>query len=138
MNRLKTTSVIYRREDGFFLGVSRKYDYTSFGFAGGKCEEGESTIQCAVREFKEETGLEITSMNLKDVRDYDNKTVNPTSHDEVWCYVVRSFKGDFLNTEELIAKGEGITAWVLPDDLIAGAFGDYNKEILEKIYGITS
>lgn len=136
MTRLKTTSVIVRREDGFFLGVSRKNDHTSFGFAGGKCEGDETSIQCAVRELEEETGLHATSMNLLDIRDYDNRTVEPVSHDTVYCYRINSYTGELHSNEELIAKGEGILRWVTAETLKQGAFGDYNREILRKIYDI--
>lgn len=132
MKKLKTTSVILPFANGLFLGVSRKYDHNDFGFAGGKCEEGESSIQCAVRETKEETGIEITSMNLIDIREYVNKTVEPHTLDTVYCYVVNECRVfNMMTPEELIEKGEGVTKGVTREELIAGSFGDYNEQILE-------
>jgi 8-oxo-dGTP diphosphatase len=37
-------------------------------FPGGKCDAGESSAECAVRECHEETGLMVTSVRLLDQR----------------------------------------------------------------------
>lgn len=136
MKKLKTTSVIVEGANRTFLGVSRKYDHNSFGFAGGKCEYGESPIQCAFRELKEETGLIAHALHLVDTRDYMNLTVEPNTLDTVYCYLVNSYEGSLYTNEYLIEQGEGILKWVTADELKAGAFGDYNEAILAKLYNL--
>jgi 8-oxo-dGTP pyrophosphatase MutT (NUDIX family) len=141
MHRRKTTAVIVEGDGGKFLGVARKNNHHSWGFGGGKCEKGESTILCAVRELEEETGLHATSMNLLDVRDYDYIIDSPEElvvhQDEVWLYRVNSYTGDILSNEELLEKGEAPVKWCTPEELVEGFFGDYNKAILEKVYGLS-
>lgn len=131
MEPRKTTSVIIPLADGKFLGVSRKYDHNSFGFAGGKCEGDESSIRCAYRETLEETGFRIINMNLIDVREYLNRDDNVL--DMVYCFVVRLVQGYPHTNEELLERGEGIIKAITREELLAGAFGDYNVEIL-KVY----
>ena len=138
--RRKTTAIIVEN-GGKFLGVARKTNHNSWGFGGGKCEPGESTIQCAVRELEEETGLRPTSMNLLDVRDYDYIEDSPEAMivhaDEVWLYRVNSYTGTILSNEELLERGEAPVKWCTAEELVAGFFGDYNKAVLEKIYGLS-
>lgn len=135
MKGQKTTTVIVRHANGKYLGVSRKYDHNSFGFAGGKCDDGEESARCAVRELEEETGLHATSMNLLDIREYVNKTVDPPTLDTVYCYRINTYKGELLSNEELIARGEGILKWVDKEELLKGAFGDYNEAIFTDLNG---
>lgn len=136
MKKLKTTSVvIYDKHLERFLGVSRKDNYNSFGFAGGKKEEtDENIIQCAARELREETGLDPISMNLIDIRDYVNRDINPPTLDTVYLFVIRSYKGTLHSNEELKKRGEGILKWVTEEELLEGAFGDYNAKVLPLIY----
>lgn len=47
------------------LMVSRKNDHTKFGLPGGKVEDTDgSTLKAAIRELKEETGIEVTIDDL--------------------------------------------------------------------------
>lgn len=136
VKKLKTTSiVIYDKHLERFLGVSRKDNHNSFGFAGGKKEEtDENIIQCAARELREETGLDPISMNMIDIREYVNRDVNPPTLDTVYLFVIRSYRGTLHSNEELKKRGEGILKWVTEEELLAGAFGDYNAEVLPLIY----
>lgn len=47
-----------------FLSVSLKTDKTDFNLPGGKVEKSETFKQAAIREMKEETGLNIKEKNL--------------------------------------------------------------------------
>lgn len=50
--------------NGKFLWVRNDYGYKSITFPGGRIERGESAIQAAVREVKEEIGLDIKNLKL--------------------------------------------------------------------------
>jgi 8-oxo-dGTP diphosphatase len=141
MKRLNTTSVIVRNTEGKYLGVSRKDNYTSFGFAGGKCEKIKRGVEetpeaCAIRELKEETGLTALELKLIDVREYVNQCSRPQTLDTVYCYEVVKYEGKLHTEEYLKEKGEGMLRWVTDYELCAGAFGDYNWKILKLYYNL--
>lgn len=136
MNKPKTVSIIIEGDGGKFLGVSRKYDHNDWGFPGGKCDGDELPIDAARRELQEETGLNLIATELVDIRDYWNKTCEPPILENVWCYKVVLYDGEIESDDSLLERGEGRVKWVTPEELMKGSFGDYNKEILNKLYGI--
>jgi 8-oxo-dGTP pyrophosphatase MutT (NUDIX family) len=56
--------VVLINEDGLICLVSRKDDHSDFGLPGGKVDKGENYEQAAIREVKEETGLDIKNLTL--------------------------------------------------------------------------
>lgn len=135
MEKRKTTAaIVYNHETGLFLGVSRKNNHNSFSFGGGKCDGEETTIQCAVRELEEETGLKAKSMNLIDVTEHINRDSDPPRLDECWTYAIRSYEGELLSNEELLSRGEGILKWVTAEELGEGAFGELCTHLVEVYY----
>jgi 8-oxo-dGTP diphosphatase len=74
---------------------------------GGKVERGESPEECAIREMKEETGLNVRDPELKGILTFPDFA---KGHDwYVFVYVIRDFDG------ELIDSPEGNLAWI-PDE----------------------
>ena len=66
-----------------FLSVSLKEDHTDFNLPGGKVEQNETFEEAAIREIKEETGLDIYNLNFlyKDFDiDYEVITYYTLSH----------------------------------------------------------
>ena len=49
------------------LGVSRKDDFDDWGLPGGKISEGETAIEGAVRELREETGYYVEAGKLVEI-----------------------------------------------------------------------
>jgi 8-oxo-dGTP pyrophosphatase MutT (NUDIX family) len=128
---LNTTCVIIRNSKGQYLGVSRKNDHTSFGLPGGKCDGCELPVLAAVRELKEETGLNVCNIELFDVRSYEFTKDCYRGNDVVYCYVIKPFGPIVLPTDEdRTNNNEGIVRWVEKERLFEGCFGDYNREIL--------
>lgn len=62
---MKQAACVLVIQDGEVLAVSRKNDHTAMGFPGGKVDDGESVVECAVRELREETGLVVDAFNLE-------------------------------------------------------------------------
>lgn len=49
--------LLYPRNDGTFLSVSRRDDITKWGLPGGKVDKGESNVEAIQREVYEEIGI---------------------------------------------------------------------------------
>lgn len=58
------TAVMVRNSSGNFLTL-RRVDDGRYVFPGGKPEVGETLLQCAARELKEECGIEALSLEFK-------------------------------------------------------------------------
>lgn len=71
-------------------------------FPGGKVEPGESLIHSAIRETKEETGLDIEQLELRGIKNYFDEQVRHV----VLLYYTSHFSGD-LKTE----TAEGAVEW---------------------------
>ena len=63
-NKQNHSQVVLINEEGLILLVSRKNDHTSFSLPGGKVDEGETFEEAAIREVKEETGLDIKNLTM--------------------------------------------------------------------------
>jgi len=102
-----------------FLSVSLKDDHLDLNLPGGKVEMNETFQEAAIREVKEETGLNVFSLNFlyKDIdTDY-----------EVITYYTKEYQG-FLNTQE-----NHIVKWLPLYDLTKSKkWPEYNSMIYNK------
>jgi 8-oxo-dGTP pyrophosphatase MutT (NUDIX family) len=60
----EAVQLVLLNKDGDVLCVSRKDNHSAFGLVGGKVDDGETPEEAAVRETKEETGLDISNLRL--------------------------------------------------------------------------
>ena len=121
--KAKTAVCVLLEKDGKFLSVSRKNDPTDFGLPGGKLGFGETLIQCAVREAKEETGYDLS------IDPY-----NPfLKIDENGMFTI-TFKANFTTDNPIRhsvdEKETGLVGFVNKEQLFASSFGAYNKAML--------
>ena len=91
--------VIFRRGNkiAFVLRENTGWMNGYYGLASGKVEKNESYLQAAVREAKEEVGINLTQENLKYVH-----TMHRKSEDSVWVDVyfeAVDWKGEPRNAE---------------------------------------
>jgi 8-oxo-dGTP pyrophosphatase MutT (NUDIX family) len=107
--------------EGKVLAVSRKNDKNDYGLPGGKVEADETHGQAAIRELKEETGLDMT---------------NPCqvfSIDDGLGYYAVVYIGDVSGTIHT-SDNEGQVSWVYPKVLTENcSFASYNTKLFNSI-----
>jgi 8-oxo-dGTP pyrophosphatase MutT (NUDIX family) len=117
----KAVCVILQNTQDQILGVSRKTDHNDMGLVGGKVDDTDPSPEyAAIRETKEETGLDITNLKLVDTRIYDGYHT---------LLYVADYSGEINYDEPHVVK------WVDPSVLLQGSFGDYNENAF-KLLGI--
>ena len=111
--------LIINETNKHFLSVSLKEDHTDFNLPGGKVEMNESFEEAAIREVKEETGLNVYNLTFlhKDIdMDY-----------EVITYYTKEYQG-FINTVE-----NHIVKWLPLYDLTKSKkWPEYNSMVYNK------
>ena len=63
-NEKNHAQVVIINKKGKVCLVSRKDDHKDFGLPGGKVDEGETYEEAAIRETKEETGLDVKNLTM--------------------------------------------------------------------------
>lgn len=115
---------------GKVLAVSRKDDLSKFGLPGGKVDQGETDLQAAVRELREETGISLIGwLDLEEI-------YADTDDFEYWttCYRYVPRYKDPLDFEIKPEKNEtGIVKLVDPSVLLMGPFSRYNMKVFEAV-----
>lgn len=115
-----TACVVLINKEGLVLGVSRKDDHTSMGLPGGKMEEIDKydPMTTAIRETKEETGLDISNLRLV-FAIHKNGNMGHT--------YLADYEGEINHDEPHVVK------WVPFQLLINGSFGRYNQMVSESL-----
>lgn len=118
----KSACVLIWRQDGKVLGVSRSDDPEAFTLPGGSVEGGEELADAAVRELKEETGVEVEGLT-------------PVFHALDHANLCTAFEGSPLPLEEFQPReGEkGVVKWCTPTELANGPCGEYNQLLFSKM-----
>jgi 8-oxo-dGTP diphosphatase len=102
-----------------FLSVSLKEDHTDFNLPGGKVEQNETFEEAALREIKEETGLDIYNLNFL----YKDDDIDY----EVITYYTLAYQGKINTIENHVVK------WLPLYDLTKSKkWPEYNSMIYNK------
>lgn len=87
----RTKGLIINSKNEITLGYSHK----TYQFPGGHLEEGETLVECLLREIKEETGIEIKDAKIKPFekityysKNYHNSGKNRCN--EVYFFIIKS------------------------------------------------
>lgn len=95
---------------GRVLVQERRKSWTGLSFPGGHVEQFESIVDSAIREVKEETGLDIRNLHYCGVIHWVHKTRSDR-------YIVFLYKTNDFSGELLEATDEGRVFWISPDEL---------------------
>jgi len=76
-----------KRRDGIVL-IKRKNEPHGWALPGGFVDVGETTMQAAIREAQEETGLQITGLEMLGV--YDDPDRDPRQHNVSVAYIAKA------------------------------------------------
>jgi len=111
---MKLATLCYVQKDGKTLMLYRNkkendYHEGKWNGLGGKFEPGESPEDCAIREIKEEAGLNVKSLKLKGFITFP--MFDGVEDWYVFLFVIDDFEG------ELIDSPEGMLKWIPNDEL---------------------
>lgn len=115
----KAAQVVLINKEGLVLAVSRKTDHSDMGLPGGKMDpEDESEIAAAIREVKEETGLDI----------YDLQLIFAMHKQGYMGYTfLAKYSGEINHNEPHIVR------WVPFKVIMNGSFGKFNTMVAESL-----
>jgi hypothetical protein len=115
-----TGQIVLINEEGLILGVSRKDNHNDFGLPGGKMdpEDNGDPMVTAIRECKEETGLDVYDLQLV--------FAIHKSGNMGYTYLAK-YSGEINHNEPHVVK------WVPMQVLINGSFGRYNQMVSESL-----
>lgn len=116
--------VLIIKDEKILLGKRNKNPgKNTYSLPGGKLEFGESFEECARREVKEETGLEIKEFKFICV----NNDIFENNHFVTLGFVAKDFYGEPKNLEEEINTWEWFDLKNLPKNIFIPS-----KKIIEK------
>lgn len=107
-NPFRAACVVIHR-DGKYSAI-RHAKRHQVEFAGGKSELGESIQACAVREAREELGVEV--FNLRPL------FTIPLIHNDGRHYVCTVFQADIWPDADIVSSTEGQAFWATREELI--------------------
>lgn len=114
----ESAQVVLINEEGLILAVSRKDNHEDFGLPGGKVDPGETPEQAAIRETKEETGLDIHDLQL---------VFSMFRNDYMGYTYLAKYSGEINHNEPHVVK------WTLFDTIKNGSFAKFNTLVGESL-----
>ncbi len=128
---MKLATLCYAVRDNKTLMLYRNkkendYHEGKWNGLGGKLEQGETPEECAVREMKEETGLDVEKLHLKGMITFP--MFDSVDDWYVFLFVIDEFSG------ELIDSPEGHLEWIDNDKLFDLNLWDGDRYFLPWLY----
>lgn len=102
MKKILTLCIIHQHSK-ILLGMKKRgHGEGKWNGFGGKVEEGETIEEGAIREMKEESGVEIKKMNKLGILEFEYQ--DGSGNMEVHIFYVKEFKGSPIESEEMRPK----------------------------------
>ena len=108
---LTNMCMVYDRNNDSVIVQERVLNWTGISFPGGHVETGESFMQSAIREVKEETGLTVTNMKPCGIVHWDH--LDTGDKYLVFLYRTEDFTGEMISETK-----EGKVYWMKLDELM--------------------
>ncbi len=104
---LNATACYLKKDDKvLMIKFTKKWGHV-YAPPGGKFEEGETPLDCIIREFYEETGLKLINPRLQGLSYWKDE-----SEGIIFVFTAEDFEGNFISTSE-----EGNLEWIKLEDL---------------------
>jgi 8-oxo-dGTP diphosphatase len=114
--------LVYRHgEDGIEVLVAHRPRYDDWDFPKGKLEDGESELECAIRETEEETGY---TGDIGDELPADHYVVRDRDKTVRW-WLLRQTGGQFVENDEVDE-----VVWLSPDAAAKRLSYDHAQKLL--------
>ena len=97
-NVILTNMCMIYNENGEVLVQDRVKDWAGVTFPGGKVEPGESFVESTIREIKEETGLDISDLEICGTKTWYEEDINQRY--VVMLYKSKTYSGTLESCEE--------------------------------------
>lgn len=108
MNELKKSATLCYiiNEDNQILLIMKKRGFGQgmYNGPGGKVEAGETPLESAIREVKEETGLEVKNLIDMGFIEFYFPEEKSDWNQKVHIYLTREYEGDLIETEEALPQ----------------------------------
>ena len=126
---MRLTTICYIEQDGNYLMLHRTkkendQSHDKWLGVGGKFEKDESPDECILREVKEETGLTLTSYQLRGVMTFVSD-IWETEY--MFIYTADEFEG------ELAECSEGDLQWIMKTEVMNLKLWEGDKIFLKKL-----
>jgi 8-oxo-dGTP diphosphatase len=124
-NPSPTVDIIIEQGEGVVL-ILRHNDPRQWAIPGGYCDYGESLEEAAVREAREETGLEVEL--IEQFHTYSDPRRDPRQHNITTVYIARSTGGT------LQAQDDAQEIGVFPEDALPAELAFDHDQILRDYF----
>jgi ADP-ribose pyrophosphatase YjhB (NUDIX family) len=124
-NPVPTVDIIIEQDKGVVL-ILRRNEPRLWAIPGGYCDYGESLEQAAVREAREETGLEVEL--IEQFHTYSDPRRDPRQHTITTVYIARACGGT------LQARDDAQETGVFPEDFLPLSLAFDHDQILKDYF----